>query len=133
MTIYRLNLFLIFFWTFTTSSCNNPFFEPLFKVPIDTVNSDIQKIIKTAGIYIEGHKTPIDDKVITSLTIQLINAQNTDISKDSLIKVQEQVASKVKGRLKKPLQYEQYYIIFIKRDSTSEKGFFPHIFKAREL
>jgi hypothetical protein len=141
MTFHRRNLFLILFCTVITFACKNPFFPPSFKVPIAIVNSDIQKVIKTTGIYIEGHKIPMNDNVNTSLTVQLINAKDTQVTKDSLVRIQRKVASKVKGRLKDPLQYDQFYIIFIRRDTTkvlnsirtSEKGLFPHIFKATDL
>jgi hypothetical protein len=133
MTHHRLNLFLMLFWTLITLACRNPYFEPSFKVAIDTINLDIQKVVKTQETYIEGHKTPLDDKVITSLSIQLINAQGINVSTDSLIKIQRKVAREVKDRLKDPLQYEEYWLIFIKRDSLSEAGYFPSKFKAAEL
>ncbi|RZK24823.1 MAG: hypothetical protein EOO43_07110 [Flavobacterium sp.] len=121
------------FWTVVTSACTNPYFKPAFKVAIDTINSDIQNIVKTQDISIEGHKTPLDDKVITSLSIQLINAQDINVSTDSLVKIQRKVAKKVKGRLKDSLQYDEYWMIFIKRDSLSEGGYFPNKIKATEL
>jgi hypothetical protein len=130
---HRLNLLLMLFWATVTAACTNPYFEPAFKVAIDTVNSDIQEVVKTQDISVEGHKTPLDNKVIRSLSIQLINAQDINVSTDSLIKIQRKVAKKVKGRLKDPLQYDEYWIIFIKRDSLSEGGYFPNKFKATEL
>jgi hypothetical protein len=141
MTFHRRNLSLMLFCTVITFACKNPFFPPSFTVPIDIVNADIQEVIKTTGIYIEGQKLPFDDKVHTSLTVQLINAKDIQVNKDSLLRIQRKVASKVKGRLKDPLQYDRFYIIFIRRDTTkvlnstrtSEKGLFPHSFKATEL
>ena len=82
MPIYRFHPVFIFFCAIITLSCRNPYFEPLFKVPLDTVKSDIQKIVKTQDINIEGHNTPLDDTHVTSLGIQLINAQNINVPPD---------------------------------------------------
>lgn len=140
MSFQRFNLFLIVLCAFTTFSCRSPYYEPIFKVPLDTVKSDIQKIIRTEDISIEGHNTPMDDKFITSLGIQLINPQNVNVlpdslnvPPDSLKNIQKKVARKIKDRLKNPLQYQEYWLIFIKKDALSEGGYFPREFKATEL
>lgn len=133
MSHHRLNVHLLLIWATVILACTNPYCEPIFKVGIDTINSDIQEVVKTHDISIEGHKAPLDDKVITSLSIQLINAQDIDVSTDSLIKIQRMVAKKVKSRLKDSLQYDEYWMIFIKKDSLSEGGYFPNRFKATEL
>jgi hypothetical protein len=59
--------------------------------------------------------------------------QDINVSTDSLIKIQRKVARKVKDHLKDSLKFDEYWMIFIKKDSLSEGGYFLNKFKATEL
>ena len=149
--IYKLKILI--FCPFFFLACNNPKsnpdsnqefspkFEPKFKVNNQFVNVEIQKIIKTKGLFIEGYKTRVDDTLDIFLTVQLINVQILPKNNDSLVAIQKKVASKIKNLLKNPLQFKAYDVIIIQRDTvkkllgtmTSEKGLSHNRFNASDL
>ena len=123
------------------AGCDSPVFEPEFTVTKDSIHSAVKTIVKAKGIYIEAHKTPVDETIYLSLSVQLINAEHIPSSEDSIIKIQKKVATKIKSFLKDQLQFDEYKVIFVKRDTaralsatiTHEEGMFTHTFRAADL
>ncbi len=144
---------ILIFCTFLFLACDNskfnpklnpefsPKFEPIFKVNNQFVNVEIQKLIKTKSLFIEGYKTRVDDTLDIFLTVQLINVEILPKNNDSLVEIQKKVARKIKNLLKDPLQFKAYDVVIIKRDTvknllgtmTSEEGLSHNRFNASDL
>ena len=141
MNKFIYSLIVVLSLTILLSACNKPIFEPHFKVSKDSVNSVIHKLVNVEGINIGGYKTPVDDSVNTSLSIQLINPKQLPNDNDSLLEIQKRVASTVKSLLENVSQYKKYNIIFIQKESTKKNGWtftkteglFQHSFDAKDL
>jgi hypothetical protein len=150
---FTYKLKIIIFCPFLFLACNNPKlnsefnsefspkFEPIFKVNNQFVNVEIQKLIKTKSLFIEGYKTRVDDTLDIFLTVQLINVEILPKNNDSLVAIQKKVASKIKNLLKNPLQFKAYDVVIIQRDTvkslvgtmTSEEGLSHNRFNASDL
>ena len=140
---------ILIFCPFLFLACDNPKlnsefspqFEPIFKVNNQFVNIEIQKIIKTKSLFIEGYKTRVDDTLDIFLTVQLINVEILPKNNDSLVAIQKKVASKIKNLLENPLQFKAYDVVIIQRDTvkslvgtmTSEEGLSHNRFNASDL
>lgn len=146
---FTYKLKILIFCPFLFLACNNPKlnsefspkFEPIFKVNNQFVNVEIQKLIKTKSLFIEGYKTRVDDTLDIFLTVQLINVEILPKNNDSLVAIQKKVASKIKNLLENPLQFKAYDVVIIQRDTvknllgtmTSEEGLSHNRFNASDL
>jgi hypothetical protein len=137
----KILIFCNFLFLDCDNSKFNPKFEPRFKVNNQIVNVEIQKLIKTKSLFIEGYKTRVDDSLDIFLTVQLINVEILPANNDSLVKIQKKVARKIKNLLKDPLQFKAYEVFIINRDTvknllgtiTSEEGISHNRFNASDL
>jgi len=146
---FTYKLKTLIFCPFLFLACNNPKFEPesgpqfepIFKVNNQLVNLEIQKLIKTKSLFIEGYKTRVDDTLDIFLTVQLINVEILPKNNDSLVAIQKKVASKIKNLLENPLQFKAYDVVIIQKDTvknllgkmTSEEGLSHNRFNVSDL
>lgn len=94
---FTYKLKILIFCPFLFLACDNPKpnsefspkFEPIFKVNNQFVNVEIQKLIKTKSLFIEGYKTRVDDTLDIFLTVQLINVEILPKNNDSLVAIQK--------------------------------------------
>jgi hypothetical protein len=100
------------------------------------VNRELNKIIPSETITIEGISQKHDDTLIVSLTVHLINAK-LPADQDSIINIQKQIANKLRNLLIDPNQFKSYNVWFMyqKGDwAKSEKGpLYSHSFNLNDL
>lgn len=136
-----MKLILLLSFTILLTACKDSKFVPQFKVSKDSIYADLQNIIKTESIFIEGYKAPVDDTFHKFLTVQLINARKLPKDNDAAMVIQKKVAIKVKNFLKNRFQFKEYYIVFVQRDTTrtilgtttKEEGHFDKRFNVDDL
>lgn len=110
--------------------------SPAFNKSMDSLQSDLNKLVPCQGINIDGKEIIINGKPAAELEIDITNGQNIPADENQMNNLGKQIASKIKEALQDKEEYQTYKVLFItktEKGGVTSRTWKGKVFKSEEL
>ena len=109
---------------------------PVFGIPTEQLQKDLNQLVSCEDVNLDGKEVKTNGKIDSELEIDIVNGQNIPADDDQMISLGKSIASELKKSLKDQNQYNNYKVLFVKKQTdggVSQRSWRGKIFKSEEL